>query len=327
MDFKDYYKTLGVSKTATEKEIKSAYRKLARENHPDVHKGEKQAEQRFQEINEAYEVLSDPENRKKYDSLGSQWRNAGPRRGPGGGPGGVNIDFGDLFGGGAGGGGGDFGGGSGFSSFFERFFGGAPGGGGPRGAAPQQQPAAPQLAEVEVSLAEAYAGTSRTVEFSSPQPCPQCRGAGVINNGICPVCRGSGRAMTQRTQEVRIPAGVTNGSKVKTRDLSLQITIKPDPDYEVKGRDLIRRVPVDLYGAILGSEIKFRTPGGKEVALKVPPESQNGRSFRLSGQGLPAAAGKAAGDLYVKLDVHLPTKLTDREKELFGELARLRTHT
>lgn len=325
MDFKDYYKTLGVAKTATEKEIKSAYRKLARENHPDVHSGDKGAEKRFQEINEAYEVLSDSDNRKKYDQLGSQWRNAGTRRGPGpgGGGGGVEFDFSDLFGGGAGG---QQEAAGGFSSFFERFFGGAgrpQARGGPQ--QPQAQPEQPASVDVEVSLAEAYAGTTRQLEIASPQVCPQCRGAGVIGNGICPVCRGAGRQQGTRRLDVRIPAGVTQGSKVKAQGVTMVINIKPDPDYEIKGRDVIRKTVVDLYGAVLGTEVSFRTPSGKEVSLKVPAESQNGRSFRLSGQGLPAAAGKPAGDLYVKLEVSLPTKLTAREKELFEELARLRS--
>lgn len=317
MEFKDYYKTLGVNKSATEKDIKQAYRRLARENHPDVNPGDKNAERRFQEINEAYEVLSDAENRKKYDQLGSNWRQAGARRGPGGGQE-VHFDFGDLFGGG---GGGDSMGGSGFSSFFERFFGG--GGRGPSASASASSQPAPSV-EVEVSLAEAYQGTVRKLELSSPQPCPNCRGNGVAGNGICPVCRGAGRQSGTRQLEVKIPAGVTHGSKVKASGVSIQINLKPDPDYEVKGRDLIRKVPVDLYAAVLGSEIQFRTPLGKEVTLKIPAESQNGRSFRLSGQGLPGASGKPAGDLYVKLEVTLPTKLTAREKELFEELAALR---
>ena len=314
MEFKDYYKTLGVAKGASEKDIKQAYRKLARENHTDVNSGDKNAEKRFQEINEAYEVLSDAENRKKYDQLGSQWRQGGPRRGPAGAAGGV--DFGDLFGGGS-----DAGG---VSSFFERFFGG--GGGGRRQPGPQQpqQPQANQQVEVEISLAECYSGTTRQLEISSPQACPQCRGAGVAGNGICPACRGAGRQNGTRKLEVRIPAGVTHGSKVKAQGIVIQVSVKPDPDYEIKGRDLVRRVAVDLYGAMLGTEIKFLTPLGKEVSLKVPAESQNGRSFRLSAQGLPAAGGKSAGDLYVKLEVTLPTRLTPREKELFEELARLR---
>ena len=318
MEFKDYYKTLGVAKGATEKEIKQAYRKLARENHPDVNSGDKGAEKRFQEINEAYEVLSDSDNRKKYDQLGSQWRQGGARRGPSGGGANVEFDFSDLFGGGAAGG--DAGGG--FSSFFERFFGGS----GRRHPGPQQQaPQQPaQQVEVEVSLAECYSGTIRHLEISSVQPCPHCRGAGVVGQGICPACRGAGRQQGTRTLEVRIPAGVTQGSKVKAQGVVIQITVKPDPDYEIKGRDLIRKISVELYGAVLGTEVKFQTPLDKEVSLKVPAESQNGRSFRLSGQGLPGAGGKSAGDLYVKLEVTLPTKLSARERELFEELAGLR---
>jgi DnaJ-class molecular chaperone len=123
---------------------------------------------------------------------------------------------------------------------------------------------------------------------------------------------------------VRIPKGVTHGSKVKAQDVSILVNVKPDPNYEIKGRDLVRKLPVDLYDAVLGSEVKFLTPVGKEVSLKIPPESQNGRSFRLSGQGLPGAGTKPAGDIYVKLEVNLPTKLSDKERELFEELARLR---
>jgi len=310
MDFKDYYKTLGVSKTATEKEIKQAYRRLARENHPDVHSGDKKAETRFQEINEAYEVLSDAENRKKYDQLGAQWRQGSGqrRRGPTAG-GEVNFDFSDLFGGG---GGAEAGG----ASFFERFF----GGGGRKGAS-----AAPvQEAEAEITLAECYQGTTRHLEITSPSACPHCRGAGVVGNGICPACRGAGRQNGTRKLEIRIPKGVTHGSKVKAQDVSILVNVKPDPNYEIKGRDLVRKLPVDLYDAVLGSEVKFLTPVGKEVSLKIPPESQNGRSFRLSGQGLPGAGTKPAGDIYVKLEVNLPTKLSDKERELFEELARLR---
>jgi molecular chaperone DnaJ len=304
VEYKDYYKTLGVSKSATEKEIKSAYRKLARENHPDVHQGDKKAEKRFQEINEAYEVLSDAENRKKYDQLGSNWRQAGQQS--------RTSDFSDLFGG-AGGGTGA----SGFSSFFDQFFGG---GGSRRASAPTTE----TPVEVEISLSEAFLGTTRQLEFNSPQACAACRGNGVVGNGLCPQCRGAGQQSGRRSVEVRIPAGVTQGSKVKAQNVLIQVNLKPDPDYEIKGRDLIRRLPIELYGAILGSEVKFQTPLGKEVNLKIPPESQNGRSFRLAGQGLPAVGGKQAGDLYIKLEVNLPTKLSERERELFSELARLR---
>ena len=304
MEFKDYYKTLGVAKSANEKEIKQAYRKLARENHPDVNQGDKQAEKRFQEINEAYEVLSDADNRKKYDQLGSNWRQSGQQR--------RTADFSDLFGGGGGGGAG-----SGFSNFFDQFF----GGGGSR--RPQAQ-ASEQQVEVEISLSEAFSGTTRNLDFTSPQVCPSCRGAGVVGNGLCPTCRGAGQQSGRRSVEVRIPAGVTQGSKVKAQNVLILVNIKSDPDYEIKGRDLIRRLPVDLFGAVLGTEAKFQTPMGKEVSLKIPPESQNGRSFRLAGQGLPSAGNKPAGDLYVKLEVSLPTKLTSKERELFEELARLR---
>lgn len=310
MEFKDYYKTLGVPKSATEKDIKKAYRRLAREKHPDMHPGDKEAERQFQEINEAYEVLSNEENRKKYDQLGANWRQGSTRtrRGPTQ-SGEVQFDFSDLFGGGGSGGEG--------ASFFERFFGGG-GRKGPAAQAPTQQ------VEVEISLSEAFQGTTRHLEMNTPQACPSCRGAGVVGSGICPGCRGAGRQNGTRKLEVRIPKGVTEGSKVKAQEFSILIHLKPDPNFEVKGRDLIRKVNVDLYDAVLGSEVRFDTPLGKEVSLKIPAESQNGRSFRLSGQGLPGAGGKTAGDLYVKLEVTLPTRLSEEERGLFEKLAQLR---
>ena len=326
MDYKDYYKILGVDRKATDKEIKSAYRKLARQYHPDVHPGDKKAETRFQEINEAYEVLSDPENRKKYDQLGAYWKQAqaggGARRGSG-----PEINFEDLFAGfsrGGGGGGTAQDRGGGFSSFFQQFFGGSArrGGAGP-GAPPPREPAVP-VGEVEVTLEEAFTGTTRSLELTQQNSCSTCGGIGVSGNSLCPKCRGSGRETVSRQLEVKIPAGVTQGSKVKAADVVLSVKIRPHPDYEIKGRDLIRKLPISLYQAVLGSELKFATPIGKEVTLKVPAETQNGKQFRLTGQGLPGAGGKPAGDLYVKLEVTLPTGLSARERELFAELASLR---
>jgi molecular chaperone DnaJ len=323
MDYKDYYKILGVERKASEKDIKQAYRKLAREFHPDVNTGDKKSEAKFQEINEAYEVLSDVENRKRYDQMGRHWNQGGPSRSSGGARGGANeVNFDDLFGGGGFDAGGES---SGFSSFFDRFFnqrraqqqraGSQP---------PPRSPAQPSSVEIEVSLGDCFTGTHRNLELSQETVCPTCGGGGVSGSSVCPGCRGSGRQRSTRNLEVQIPAGVTNGSKVRASDVMLTIKVNLDKDYELKGRDLIRMVPVDLYEAVLGSEVTFQTPTGKTVTLKIPVETQNGRQFRLAGQGLPGVGGKPAGDLYVKIEVRLPGQLTPREKELFQELARLR---
>ena len=314
MDYKDYYKVLGGERKATEKEIKQAYRKLAREFHPDVNPGDKKGEQRFQEINEAYEVLSDADNRKKYDQLGQYWNQGGSGRASGGAK--SEINFEDLLGFGGGGGGQE-----GASSFFDRFFSQRRrGGSGPQ---PQPQPA-PAPTEIEVSLEECFTGTVRNLELSQEVACSTCGGMGVSGSTLCRSCRGSGRQRSARHLEVRIPPGVTNGSRVKASDVVLTVKVVADKNYEVKGRDLTRQLPVNLYDAVLGSEVSFLTPQGRNLTLKIPAETQNGRQFRLSGQGLPGAGGKPAGDLYVKVEIQLPTKLSAREKELFVELSDLR---
>ncbi len=319
MDFKDYYKTLGVDKKATEKEIKSAYRKLAKENHPDVKKNDKDAEKKFREINEAYEVLSDAEKRQKYDQLGQYWNQ--PRGGPrgGGGGGGVQFDFGDLgdlFGGGGGGG-------SGFSSFFEHFFGGQMGGRGGRQQA-QQQP--DSEAEIEVTLEEAIAGSSRTLTLDRPQACPTCHGSGLIQNGICPTCRGQGQISNAQTLTVKIPAGVKEGSKIRLREhhLVLIIRLVKDPVYEVKGHDLYRDVGVPVYTAVLGGKVPIRTPRGQEIDLKIPARTQSGKQFRLGGQGLPRMKGEAPGDLYARVKLEIPSDLSSEELELIEQWKNLR---
>lgn len=318
MDYKDYYKVLGVERKATEKDIKQAYRKLAKQYHPDVTPGDKQAESRFQEINEAYEVLSDPENRKRYDELGRYWNQAGSGR-PSGRRGGAQaeVNFEDLLGG--------FAGGeesTGFSSFFDRFF-AQRRRGQPSPQAEARASSTPSV-EIEVNLADCYTGTARNLELSQEVVCSACGGVGVSGSSVCPGCRGSGRQRTARNLEVKIPPGVTNDSKVRASDVVINIKVKLDKDYELKGRDLIRHVPVALYSAVLGSEVAFQTPIGKTVTLKIPAETQNGRQFRLTGQGLPGAAGKPAGDLYVRIEIQLPTSLSSRERELFQELAGLR---
>ena len=301
MDYKDYYKILGVSKNATAKEIKSAFRKLAQQHHPDKNPGDKKAEDKFKEINEAYEVLGDPQKRAKYDRLGSsyaQWERAGR---PGGGfdfsqwstPGGTRVDYrnlDDLFGEG------------GFSDFFNNLFGGFGSGATFRTSARARGEDLEQ--PVEISLEEAFSGARRTLQ------------------------------MDHRRIEVSIPAGARSGTKVRISgeggagqvkgDLYLVITVAPHPRFTREDDDLHADFPVDLYTAVLGGEARVPTLSG-EVVLTIPPEAQSGKTFRLVGQGMPKLRHpKERGDLYARAVIHIPTSLTDHEQKLFAELAALR---
>jgi curved DNA-binding protein len=304
----DYYQVLGVSRGASDKDIRQAYRRLARKHHPDLNPGDKAAEARFKEIGEAYEVLSDPEKRKKYDRYGPNWQHAeaaeaAARQGGfnfrrGAGPGGVrfetsgNVDealFGDLFG---------------------DLFGGM-GRGGSRGRTATQR-GEDYEQPVEVTLEEAFAGTQRTIQLQGPD----------------------GRV---RRLEVKIPAGVADGSRIRMAgeggpglggapngDLYLVVSLRPHPAFERKGDDLHVEAPVPLHVLVLGGEAQVPTPKGTRLALRIPPETQNGRVFRLAGQGMPHLQGGGRGDLYAKVSAVLPTQLSERERELFRELARQR---
>jgi len=316
MDYQDYYKVLGVSKDASDKEIKTAYRKLARKHHPDVNSGDKQAEERFKEINEAYQVLSDSEKRKKYDQLGAdyaRWQQTGGRPGDfdwsqwssGGGPGYQRTytstgDLGDLFGrGGA------------FSDFFNRVFGGQTGyqfdPSDPRYQFQQTQ-SRPRRGqdyrqEVEITLQEAYNGATRILDKDG------------------------------RRLEVKIPAGAKTGTKVRLAgegtpgasggqpgDLYLVVHVVNDPRFERKGDDLYSTVQVDLYTALLGGKVRVPTLSGP-VMLTVQPETQNGQTLRLRGKGMPSLRHKGQhGDFYVKIDVRLPTGLTPEQRELLEQM-------
>jgi len=336
MDFKDYYSTLGVAKTANEKEIKQAYRKLARKHHPDVNPGDKSAEAKFKEINEAYEVLGDPEKRKKYDELGANWR-AYEQAGAGGAAGfdpsqfgGWNVHFGGASpGSGQPGAGGFrtmtedemremFGDANPFSDFFQTFFGGA---GGPSADAGRRErrPRARTAArpgrdiehEITLDLEDAFNGTTRRLT----------------------VAQGG----TPRTVDVRIPAGVGDGSRVRVAgegesgaggahagDLYLRIKLVKHPQFERKGKDLYVHVPVPLTTAVLGGEADVKTMGGRSLRLKVPPTTQNGQVFRLKGHGMPTV-GKPDehGDLYATVNVQLPRELTPEQRKHFEELQKL----
>jgi curved DNA-binding protein len=310
---RDYYAVLGVSRTASEKDIKTAYRKLARKFHPDVNPGDKKSETAFKEIGEAYSVLSDPEKRKKYDRWGHDWEkieqaqaagvNFGGRpgstryswsSGPNGGATNFNFDSEDLGG------------------LFDQLFGRSAGGGrtrvrsAPRKGNDIEQP-------VEITLEEAFAGTQRTYSIHDAQ---------------------TGET---RSVEVKIPAGATDGLRVRVAgkgepgmagaaagDLYLIIKIKPHEQFEREGDDLRVKVPTPLYTAVLGGEVRVPTPKGTHLALKVPPETPNGLRMRLAGQGMPHLNGSGRGDLYAEINVQVPRNLTTREKDLFAELARQR---
>ncbi len=336
MEYKDYYKILGVGKPANADEVKKAYRKLARKYHPDVNPGDKSAEARFKEINEAYEVLSDPEKRNKYDTLGPNWQeqfgpsasHAGTRtytyrgRTGTGGSGDIPFDFEDP---------------TGFSDFFEALF-------GRRGAGTRtgrtttvrdtiRQPGENIEQPIEVSLAEAYSGTKKVFVVQAPETCPTCHGTGEVNNRLCPTCGGLGTTSHTKRIEVKIPAGVDNGARVRVAgegqpglsggprgDLFLIVTVKPDALFERKGDDLVEDVPVPLTVAVLGGEVPVTLPDGKRVLLKIPGETQNGQTFLLRGKGMPRLRGEGHGNLLARVRVVLPTPLTPRERELFEAL-------
>jgi molecular chaperone DnaJ/curved DNA-binding protein len=340
LDFKDYYRILGVDKSADESAIKRAYRRLARKYHPDLNKSKGSAE-RFKEINEAHEVLSDPEKRRRYDALGPDWQKyaqAGSGRGTGPFPGGFRVEYqGNL---------GDVGG---FSEFFRTIFGDLGGGrrGGPSdvfdevraraggsGAAARGQDV---QAALEISLEEAFHGTRRAFSFELDEPCVSCAGAGHTEGRPCPTCGGRGWQQVRRDLDVKIPAGVKTGSRVRvageggggTRgagrgDLYLTVSVASHPLFARHGDDIHVEIPVTAPEAALGASIDVPTLRGK-VSMRIPAGTGSGRTFRLRGYGMPRLKGGGAGDQLVRIKVVVPADLTPRERDLYGELARLRT--
>jgi len=309
---KDYYEVLGVPRSASVKEIRQAFRRLARKYHPDVNPGDKTSETKFKEINEAHEVLSDKESRRKYDQFGENWKHAGQFQDAGRGPYRRTTQAeSDLWGDPR-----NFG----SDAVFGRFFGG-------RSTRRQRRP--PVEHPVEVTLEEAYTGATKLVEVTGLETCPVCKGAGLLQERLCVACGGSGTTTRTRRLEVKIPPGVDNGSKIKIpspsgADILLKVSLKSHKGFERKGKNLNSYLSVPLYETVLGGEIEVSTLKGK-VVLKVPPETQNGRTFRLQGQGMPSLkSGETKGDLYVTVQVLLPADLSDEEKHLFEDLKALR---
>jgi len=321
--FKDYYEVLGVKRDASEAQIRQAYRKLARKFHPDVNPGDKVAEDRFKELNEANEVLSDPEKRKRYDQLGPNWKDGADFTPPPG-WGRVNVEFDDL---------GTMFGGGGFSDFFETLFGGARGAGQAthqgRARSARGQDAE---AEMEISLQDAHRGGRHRITLQTTRPCPTCGGTGTSSGVVCSTCGGSGQVLSPKTIDVNIPPAARQGSVIKVKqhgqsgfggaeagDLYIRLKIKPDPNFVVSGDDITADVPISPWEAVLGATIEVPTIDGK-AEVKVPAGAQGGQRLRLKGQGLNKRVG-GRGDQYVKLKVVVPTHPTDKEKKLFEDLS------
>ncbi|GAB2742665.1 molecular chaperone DnaJ [Nocardioides pakistanensis] len=356
---KDFYKVLGVSKDASAEEIKKAYRKLARANHPDSNPGDKAAEERFKAVAEAYDVVGDAEKRKKYDELRTYGGGFGPFTGTrtGGGRGGSQtFDMGDFLGGQHGGGGG------GFSDIFGTMFGG---GGRTRQQAPRR--GADIETDATISFVDSVEGVTVSLRLSSDAPCgdcngtgarsgtvprvcpecegtgmhaasvggaftmtetcPACRGRGLVVDDPCPTCHGSGRGLSSRTIQARIPAGVKDGQRIRLRgkgasgerggpagDLFVNVKVTPHPVFGRKDDSLTVTVPVSFDEAALGAEIKVPTLTGAPVTVKIPPGTPNGRTFRVRGKGVHRKDGHR-GDLLVTVEVHVPAVLNDKAKE------------
>jgi molecular chaperone DnaJ len=347
---KDLYETLGVAKGASQDEIKRAYRKLARQYHPDANPGDSSAEERFKEVQHAYDVLSDPEKRKQYDRFGAE-------NGRGGfGPGGVNFegfDFADL---------GDLG------DIFGGLFGG-------RGRGQQQQQRGRRGSDLEVEVRLSFEDSLKGVETTIPvqldtacrecggsgakpgtapilcpeckgrgvkaesqglfalsQPCPRCRGNGTVIEDPCPTCRGTGRERRTKRYTVKIPAGVKDGSRIKLRgkgeagyggaeagDLYVVTRVAPSSTYARRGDDLVVDVPVSYPDAALGAKVAVPTPEGS-VTVKVKPGTTDGTLLRVKGKGAPKLKGSGRGDVLARVKLTVPKKLTKKQRELLEQL-------
>lgn len=326
--FQDYYEILGVSRDADEKKIKAAYRKLARKWHPDLHSGKDKeaAEEKFKAINEAYEVLSDPEKRSKYDRLGANWR-TGDSFDPSSGMDGVNfystgnINPEDL---------------QGFSDFFTTMFGNRTAGS--RRSQPfRDVPVRGQDvdSQIELTLEEAYKGVAKSFSLATNAICPECRGQGIVDRNFCRGCGGTGSVRQVRTLEVKIPVGVFEGSRIRLKgqggegisggprgDLHLKVHLLPHPVFQVKGNDVENTVVIHPEQAVLGDRVTVPTLDGP-VHLTIPPHSHSGKKLRLKGKGWPTRDG-GRGDHYVVIKLDLPRNISEEEQELYRRIQEIR---
>jgi len=325
IEFKDYYAALGVKKDASADEIKQAYRRLAKQHHPDLHLDQDQARaaDKFKEINEAYEVLSDPPKRAKYDQIGPGWD---ARQEPGAPPGAGERryefrkgEWGDSF--------------SGFSDFFETLFGEAGAQGFGRGEAFQGGPRKGQDVEAELplSLEDALQGGDKKISILAPILCPVCRGSGRQGSRFCPACAGVGEARRERSITVHLPKHIRDGMRLRLRgqggpssrgapagDLFLSIRLLPHPTYKVSGSDLEAMVTVMPWEASLGGEIAVPTLEGP-IRIRIPAGTHCGRRLRIAGKGLGQEGG-SRGDLYAVVRIDIPGRIDERMERLYREL-------
>jgi molecular chaperone DnaJ len=345
MSKRDYYEILGVTKTVSETEVKSAFRKLAMAYHPDKNPGDKTAELKFKEINEAYQVLSDPQKRAAYDRFGHA-AFAG-----GGGPG-FGNDFSDFM-----------------SDIFDTFFGDPRQRG--RGGGSGRERGADLRYNLEITLEEAFQGKTATIKIptaatcevcsgtgakagSKPRPCPtcggqgrvratqgffsvertcpNCHGCGEVIDNPCDACGGAGRVTRERTLSVNVPPGVEDGTRIRlagegeaglrggpTGDLYIFLSLKPHAFFQRDGADLFCRVPISMVTAALGGEVAVPTIDGSDAKVKVPEGTQSGKQFRLRAKGMPVLRSRDVGDLYIQVVVETPQNLTKRQRELLAE--------
>jgi curved DNA-binding protein len=337
VQYKDYYAILGVPRTASDADVKKAFRKLAREYHPDVAKDKKRAEEKFKEVNEAYEVLGDPAKRKRYDELGANWKSGadfqpppgwegftGQRRRAGGGMGKADYEF-------------QFGG-TGFSDFFEQLFGARRSGGFGRGSTGFTEDEMAQRGrdiegDIMVTLDEAMRGSVRSVNVRRAVECEGCAGRGRRGQRVCPTCGGEGRVTKSETYQVKIPAGVSEGQRLRIAgrgeagarggeagDLLLRVRLAKHPDFEIEDHNLIYEAALAPWEAVLGAKISVPTFDGR-VNIKIPSGTQNGQKLRVRGRGLPHRNGDK-GDLIIITSVEVPTRITDSERAMWEKLAQ-----
>ena len=315
---RDYYEVLGIGKNATDAEIKSAYRKLAKKYHPDLNPGDKEAEEKFKEVNEANDVLSDPQKRQRYDQFGFAGvdpnyaaANGGGAGGFGGGFGGVDLGdiFGDIFGGGFGGG---------FSGF---------GGGSSTRTANAPRKGHDIQASVILTFEEAAHGCSKKITINRQDTCPDCGGRGTIIRNPCKTCRGTGKTAARKSLEINIPAGIDDDQNIALRgqgdagsnggpagDVIVHVTVKADPMFERDGYDVTIHVPITFSQAVLGDDVEVPTVDGR-IVQHIPEGTQSGTKFRLRGQGIQYLNGRGRGDQYVIVDVEIPKKVTRAQRE------------